>query len=194
MISYIRGVIEQKREGYVVIDNNGMGYEVFVSNNTLSQLPMQNEEAKILTYLQVKEDGLALFGFASNEERELFLKLISISGIGPKNALAVLSGFSISDLIIAIASGNVKMLCKIKGLGAKTAERIVLELRDKVECLGSGEEFREDLNESVIEDATDTLISLGISKNDAYKWAKSCATATSTVEEIITNVLKGMGR
>lgn len=194
MISYLQGKLEEKNENNIIIDVGGIGYEIFVSNNTLSQLPFLNESVKVLTYMQVREDGVSLFGFASKEEKDIFLKLISISGIGPKNAISILSGYPLSDLVVAIVSGNTKMISKIKGLGAKTAERIVLELKDKLTLIpdSNNQEMIKDL--SIIDDATETLIALGIGKNEAYKLAKANFVEGNTVENIITNVLKGMGR
>ena len=194
MISYIEGKLIEKNDNSIIIDNNGLGYEIFVSFNTISQLPLLNESVKILTYMQVREDGIALYGFATKEEKDVFTKLISISGIGPKNAIAILSGFPLSDLIVAIVSENTKMISKIKGLGAKTAERIVLELKDKLTIIPSSENQSVIQDLTVIDDATETLIALGINKNDAYKLAKANWVEGSSIEDIITKVLKGMGR
>lgn len=194
MISYIQGKITEKYENTITLECGGIGYEIFVSTNTLNSLSFEDENTKVLTYLQVREDGVSLFGFANVKEKDLFLKLISISGIGPKNAIAILSGFSLPELLTAIATGDKKLLCGIKGLGTKTAERIILELKDKVEVADDVTENFENLKQNVIDDATDALISLGVNKLDAYRWAKSVATPESTVEEIITKVLKGMGR
>ena len=102
MIAFLVGIIEEKKEGTLVMDVNGVGYEVAISNNTLVALPQIGETTKVLTYMAVREDGVYLFGFASREEKDLFLKLITVSGVGPKLALAVLSGMNISDLTIAI--------------------------------------------------------------------------------------------
>lgn len=194
MISYIQGKITEKYENSITLECCGIGYEIFVSTNTLNALSFEDENTKILTYLQVREDGVSLFGFSNIKEKDLFLKLISISGIGPKNAIAILSGFSLPELLTAIATGDKKLLCGIKGLGAKTAERIILELKDKIDLSDCEVDNFENLKQNVIDDATDALISLGVNKLDAYRWAKSVATPESTVEEIITKVLKGMGR
>lgn len=193
MISFLVGVIEEKREGYAILDVNGVGYEVNVSNNTLVSLPMVGETVKILTYMAVREDGVSLFGFASKEEKELFLKLITVSGIGPKVALSILSGLNISDLTIAIATEDLKLLSKIKGLGKKTAERICLELKDKITTAGLPLEMEnvEVVDENAVEMATDTLVSLGINKNEAYKLARSYAKEGATAEEIISKALRG---
>ena len=197
MIAYLVGVIEEKNENTVVVDVNGVGYELCVSNNTLVSLPMVNETAKILTYMQVKEDGIALFGFANAEEKSLFLKLITVSGIGPKMAITILSGIRMSALVVAILSDDVNLLSKIKGLGKKSAERICLELKDKVSTgniVGEDTLLSVNYNENALNDAVDTLINLGINKNEAYRLARSKATDDVTAEEIILKVLREIGR
>lgn len=194
MISFLIGIIEEKQENMLVLNVNGVGYELNVSANTLSSLPMEGETVKILTHMAVREDGVYLFGFSSKEERELFFKLISVSGIGPKMAISILSGLSLSDLVMAIINQDHKLLSKIKGLGKKTAERICLELKDKLSITGENIDnasFGGDYNEDAVQMATDTLISLGINKNDAYMLARANATAESTAEEIISKSLRG---
>lgn len=194
MISFLVGVIEEKRENLVVIDVNGVGFEVNVSNNTLVSLPFEGESAKIYTYLAVREDGISLFGFSSVEERNLFNKLITVSGVGPKLAITILSGLSLSDLTVAIAKEDTKLLSKIKGLGKKTAERLCLELKDKLDVLTFGKEeasFDTNYDEDAVQMATDTLISLGISKNEAYMLARANAVNNATAEEIISKSLRG---
>lgn len=196
MIAFITGTIEEKSENGVVINCNGMGYEVQTSTATLSSLPLVGEECKIYTYLQVKEDGISLFGFTTVDERELFYKLISVSGVGPKMAITVLSGMNISDLIVSILKEDTTALSRIKGLGKKTAERICLELKDKLTPVGGVliDDNVIEINENVLDDACEALISLGISKNEALRLARQNANENSTAEEIITSVLRNMGR
>lgn len=195
MISFLVGNIEEKKENCVVIDVNGVGFEVFVSNNTLVSLPMPGENAKIYTYMAVREDGIFLFGFSSLEERDVFNKLITVSGVGPKLAITILSGLSLSDLIVAIINEDSKLLSKIKGLGKKTAERLCLELKDKLNVLviddSSSNSFDVNYDEDAVQLATDTLISLGINKNEAYMLARSNAANNATAEEIISKSLRG---
>lgn len=192
MISFLRGIIEEKEEGRLVIDVNGVGYELFVSNNTLSSLPLQGETAKVLTYMAVREDGVFLFGFSTKEEKELFLKLITVSGVGPKLAISILSGLNLSDLTVAIKKEDVKLLSSIKGLGKKTAERICLELKDKIDLAIQPEvKFDAVYNEDAVAMATDTLVSLGISKSEAYMLARANASENATAEEIISKSLRG---
>ena len=196
MISFIIGTLEEKSENGVVINCNGMGYEIQTSTATLSTLPLAGEECKIYTYLQVKEDGISLFGFTTVDERELFYKLISVSGVGPKMAITILSGMNISDLIVSILKEDTMALSRIKGLGKKTAERICLELKDKLTPVGGVliEDKILELDENVLDDACEALISLGLSKNEALRLARQNANENSTVEETIASGLRNMGR
>lgn len=192
MISFLVGTIEDKQENSLLLDVGGVGFEMSISSNTFSALPMVGESVKVLTYMSVREDDISLFGFSSKEEKELFVKLISVSGIGPKVAISILSGLTLNALSIAIANKDVKMLSKIKGLGAKTAERICVELKDKVSAfpLIDGNQA-DDYDESAVQMATDTLIALGINKSEAYMLARSNAGDNATAEEIIAKSLRG---
>ena len=192
MISFLIGTIEEKRENTLVMSVSGVGFELYVSNSTLASLPMANETAKVYTYMAVREDDISLYGFSTTEERDLFFKLTTVSGIGPKMAISILSGMSISDLIVAIINEDSKILSKIKGLGKKTAERLCLELKDKLTPTASIEQkFDINYDEDAVQMATDTLISLGISKNDAYMLARANASNNATAEEIISKALRG---
>ncbi len=200
MIGFLIGTVEEKYENYCLLNVGGVGYELTISNNTLVTLPMEGETAKVLTYLQVSENtGVCLYGFATSEEKSMFLKLITVSGIGPKMAITILSGIKLSDLLVAIINEDANLLSKIKGLGKKSAERICLELKDKLSATGlpllDGESnFEAKYNENALNDAVETLISLGVNKNEAYRLARSKATADITAEEIILKVLKDLGR
>lgn len=194
MIAFLVGIVEEKREGLLVLNVNGVGYELCISNNSLVALPQIGETTKVLTYMAVREDGVFLFGFTSREEKDLFLKLITVSGVGPKLALSVLSGMSISDLTIAINREETNRLAKIKGLGKKTAERICLELKDKVNSMVLPLEIGaipDQVDEDAVNLATETLVSLGINKNEAYRLARSYAKDGATAEEIISKALRG---
>lgn len=201
MIAFLVGTIEYKSENSLILDVNGVGYELAISNNTLLTLPNVGETIKILTYMQVSENtGVTLYGFGSEEEKSLFLKLITVSGIGSKIAIGILSGMKLSDLIVSIINEDSNSLSKIKGLGKKGAERICLELKDKISTTSlnlddiasvmAGGEY----NESALNDAVETLISLGINKNEAYRLARIKADANITAEEIILKVLRELGR
>lgn len=201
MIAFLVGTIEYKSENTLILDVNGVGYELAISNNTLVTLPTVGETVKVLTYLQVSENtGVTLYGFGSEEEKSLFLKLITVTGIGPKIAIGILSGMKLSDLIVAIINEDSNSLSKIKGLGKKGAERICLELKDKVSTTSlSLDDMASvmaggDYNESALNDAVETLITLGINKNEAYRLARSKASPDITAEEIILKVLRELGR
>lgn len=193
MISFLVGIIEEKSDSTLTLDVNGVGYELGISRSTYLSLPAEGERAKVLTFMSVREDGVSLFGFATKEEKELFLKLTSVSGIGPRVAIGILSGMPISELIKSILQGDLRSLSAIKGLGKKTAERLCLELKDKLSPVGvlSENEKTFDYNEDAVALATDTLISLGVNKNEAYNLAKSNAGPNATAEEIISKSLRG---
>ena len=194
MYSYISGKVVDKGFSSLVIDNGGIGYELGVSGNTLYDVDL-GEIVKIYTYLYVREDEMSLYGFSREEEKKLFLKLIDISGIGPKMAMQILSGYDLKTLTVAIASGDVKTLCKIKGLGKKTAELIVLNLREQAaedvtqfgEASGMGGVADEDIAGAVF-----ALESLGISKTEAVRAASEASKVVSGVENIIAYCLKNL--
>ena len=201
MISFLVGTIEEKYENTLVLDVGGVGYELQISNSSLVALPDANETTKVYTYLHVKEDGIALYGFATVEEKAIFMKLITVSGVGPKMAISILSGMKLSDLIVAITREDVSLLSKIKGLGKKTAERVCLELKDKISAVSYGTDlfnYKENLDnfydENALNDAVETLINLGVNKNEAYKLARANAGDGATAEEIILKVLRYLGR
>jgi Holliday junction DNA helicase RuvA len=179
----------------VIIDINGVGYEVKISLNTFSQIKEQ-ESIKLFTYLQVKEDGHTLFGFATEEEKVLFLKLISISGVGPSTGLMVLSSLGPQEAIQAITSEDVRTIQGVKGIGAKTAQRIILELKDKV---GLSSDTGDHINipnsstNSIRNEALQALITLGINKSVAQKSIDKILQANSadiSLEELIKIALK----
>src|SRR5260370_341665 len=135
MIAFLRGKILEKHPNQVIVETAGVGYDVLIPVSTFSSLPEAGSEVKLRIHTHVREDALALFGFLTGEEKTIFERLISVGGIGPKLAITVLSGLPTSDLIYAIRNGAVEQLVRIPGVGKKTAERIVLELRDKLEGL-----------------------------------------------------------
>ena len=192
MFNYIEGRVVDKQDGYIVLDCNGVGYEILVSDFTFNATEFPNESVKILTYMQIKEDGISLYGFYTKEEKKMFLKLISVNGIGPKMAMGILSSISVNDLCFAIIKQDIKMLCTVKGLGKKTAERLLVELKDQTMPTVQNSDQQE-VNNDYVAQATDALISLGVGKNEAYRLAKQNAADSTSVEEIITKVLRGMG-
>lgn len=172
MYSYIKGKITESGENYIVVENNGIGYELSVSVNAVCELSKQNGDVKVYCYLSVREDGVSLFGFSSEREKSMFLQLIGVSGVGPKLALTALSGMTTEQFAAAIVRSDVKALSKIKGVGKKTAERIVLELRDKVskdyEAVGETDVVTSAAkSEGANEDAVLALMTLGYTKQEA---------------------------
>lgn len=134
MYAFIEGKLEEKRQGEIVINAGGVGYQLICSASTVAEAPQAGERFKAYTYLSVREDAMDLFGFATREERAMFLKLCSVSGVGARTALGVLSSMPLRDLSIAITTGDTGALSRAPGIGKKTAQRLVLELKDKVEA------------------------------------------------------------
>ena len=174
MIAYVRGVLTEKDPTRVVVEAAGVGYEVLIPLSTFDRLPKAGGEVKLLTFHCVREDDEILFGFATPAEKELFVKLTAVSGVGPKIALSILSGGSVGELALAIASGNAKRISSIKGVGKKTAEKICLELQDKVnaiEALSAAQRAGADKEAAapVLRDAILALSALGFSEETANK-------------------------
>lgn len=186
MFSYLIGRITDSGEGWITLDNGGVGYEIFVSALAQKTLLESEGEVKVWTYFQVKEDGISLFGFFSKEEKEVFLKLISVSGVGPKGAMGMLSGISYNDLCSIIATGDSKTLSSIKGVGKKTAERIIVDLKDKVTFVGGKPQTVADSLSQEVVDAVEVLCSLGITRPEAVKLANNVFVAGDTAEDIIS--------
>jgi len=136
MIGHLRGTLLEKHPNEVIVEAQGVGYLVTIPVSTFSQLPDTGAEVKLRIHTHVREDAIALFGFVTLDEKFLFERLITVSGIGPKLAITVLSGLPVADLVSAIRSGNLQTLTRIPGIGKKTAERLVVELRDKLDTLG----------------------------------------------------------
>ena len=199
MISYIRGLLERRAETFIIIESGGIGYQVFVSPATLARLPQTGAEVKVYTYLDVKEGGISLYGFSSSEEQEMFHKLLTVSGVGPKGALGFLAQLSPQQLILAIPSDDVKTLCQAPGVGRKTAQRVVLELKDKFrteEALEQGEMWQRELSPTGGTDARfeaiDAMMALGYSRNEAGKAVNAIAAEGMTTEDILKAALKKM--
>ncbi|MFH0814805.1 MAG: Holliday junction branch migration protein RuvA [Candidatus Falkowbacteria bacterium] len=171
MIAYIKGKIKFKEENFVVLENNGIGYQIFVPQEFLLKIEI-NDDIELFAHQHVREDALQLFGFATAEELKLFELLISISGIGPKSALGVLSVAKINDIKSAIINQDASILRKVSGIGAKTAERIILELKNKVAgIVGIGEvRSREEMDSDI--DAVEALIALGYARDKAREALK----------------------
>ncbi len=171
MYHYLRGRVAEKTLTSVVVDAGGVGFEILIPLSTSQKLPAVGEEIKLLTHFVVREDAHLMFGFLTKEEQSLFRLLISVTGIGPKMAMTVLSGLGIGDLKRAIVQGSVETLSSISGVGRKTAERLVIELREKIaiEGIQKGTHGIETLKdqEALIEDSLQALLSLGFKKQNA---------------------------
>lgn len=165
MISFVRGTLVEKNPTFALIDCGGVGYKIHISLQTYEKLPNTNDPCKLLTHLIVREDAHLLFGFNEHRERTLFQQLISVSGIGPNTARMMLSAMSSSELIGAILNENIKMLQAIKGIGAKTAQRVVIELKDKVDKDVSASDKLFTTHNTNKDEALLALVSLGFAKN-----------------------------
>lgn len=192
MFNFISGRIVDIEESKVVLENNGIGYDIFVTNDTISKC-QNKDKVQLYIYMSVKEDGISLFGFYEKSEKQMFLRLITISGIGPKLAASILSGISSQRLAVCIISGDTVALNKIKGVGKKTAERIVLELKDKISIEDNTTSFDtekvSDMGDNV-SDAIFALVSLGMSKAEAVSAVNKVSDKTQTAEQILAEALK----
>ncbi len=197
MFSYIKGTIELKQENLLVLECGGIGYELLISNSSLVKLPQVGQEAKVYTYFNVRETEITLFGFADIEEKDMFLKLTSVNGVGPKMGITILSGIEFNHLCNAIISGDIAVLNKVKGVGKKTAERIILELRNKISpadalpIMHSADSISAFVLTDAVVEATEALTLLGLNKRDAEHKAKLVAKVSDSAEDIIEKVLKG---
>lgn len=196
MIGYIKGkILSLSPEVALIETSGGVGFEVLVSDSAFNSLSGK-KEGEVYTYLQVGENGCALYGFSSPEEKNMFLKLITVSGVGPKMGIAVLSGMNVGELAAAIATSDVKRLSSVKGLGKKTAERIILELREKVtavELPASKGGAPLPVVADGDEDAVVALMTLGFTRAESERAvSRAKAGGAASVEDIIMTALKGM--
>ena len=198
MIGYLKGNVIHSTAESVLLDVNGVGYEITCSGAAHARL-IAKRGGEVYTHLQVSENALTLFGFDSMEEKELFLKLITVSGVGPKSAIGVFSTMSANDLALAIANADVKKLTSVKGLGKKTAEKIVLELHGKI----SASEIMSANGENTVpvaatmsaddEDSVSALMNLGFTRNESVNAVKKARErGAKTVEDVIRVALSGM--
>jgi holliday junction DNA helicase RuvA len=182
MIAYLRGKLLEKHPNQVIVDTSGVGYDVIIPVSTFSALPDAGSEVALRIYTHVREDALSLFGFFTREEKSLFERLISVSGIGPSLAVKVLSGLAAPAIIDAIRGGDVAQLVRIPGVGKKTAERMVLELKDKLEGLGGGaapvisSKAEPAMSESE-QDVLSALLNLGCQRSAAEAAVRKAKTA-----------------
>lgn len=194
MYEYLRGSLVTKTPTYVVLEVNGIGYYIHITLSTYGQLA-DAKECKLYTSFQVREDAQTLYGFGSEDERQLFNHLISISGIGPATARMMLSSSTYEELQQAIINGEVATMKKIKGIGPKTAQRIILELQDKLKKLNDGTEntgLPKSAQSNVVEEALSALVLLGFNKKTAQKTVESLfhEDKSQSVETLIKAALK----
>jgi Holliday junction DNA helicase, RuvA subunit len=201
MISYIKGVISEKTEELIVLENNGIGYAIRIAVSIFDRLPALGNEVKIYTYMHVREDAMLLYGFLNKSELEVFRLMIAVSGVGPKSALGLLSILSPEDFRLAVISGDAKMIAKAPGIGAKSAQRIILDLKDKIDINeifnadDGGETISVGLEnvtaKSPLGDAIEALVSLGYSPSQASKAVRAAAiTNDMDSEDILKSALK----
>ena len=198
MITFLEGTLVEALPTQIVVAVHGVGYQVLIPLSSYDKLPAVGTQIKILTHLQVREDAHVLFGFATAAERDLFRLLVNnVSGIGPKTALDVLSGISVSSFKAAVVNGDAGLLSKTKGIGKKTAERIIVELKDKVGVAAAWEAasagHAPTPEETLVNDAVLALISLGYKQVDAHKAVKQVQekeSAVQTTEDLVRQALK----
>ncbi len=201
MIAYLRGRVLETTAETAIVEVNGIGYEAYCSGGAFRKITV-GETVELYTYLQVKEDGLTLFAFGSVKEKELFLKLISVDGVGPKMGIGILTGLSVDELVEAIFSADTKRLSTVKGLGKKTAEKIVLALHGKISALeimnASGDKLTQVMETAQNklsaddEEAVSALMGLGFTRSESTQAVKRAHDLGATsVEEIIRKALQG---
>ena len=200
MISYIRGTLAEKNEDSAVVEAHGVGYQIFVPVPVLSELPPLGESVKIYTYFSVREDGMSLFGFLSRQDLAMFKQLIGVNGIGPKSALGILSALRPDVLRMAVASGDAKTISRAPGVGPKTAQRIILDLKDKIrpeDVLAGGLEESLAVPEEISgvgqagKEAVEALTALGYSAAEAAGAVKKVKiTEEMTAEDVLKGALR----
>ncbi len=195
MFAYIKGKLAAVGENWVVVDTNGVGYRISTSGVTIRQLPHLDEEVKMFTYLYVREDLMEIYGFSDNEQLSTFQLLISVSGVGPKVALAMLSTLAPSEFALAIVNSDDKTISKAPGIGKKLAQRIILELKDKIksdELVSTKGIDMTEIPSDNISEAVSALMVLGYSAPEATQAVKAVQTEGTNVEGVIKQALKKM--
>ena len=190
MFAYIKGSLEMKFKNYIVIDVGGLGYKIFMAENSINTIGDIGDTEKVFTYYRVREDDVSIYGFKTQEELRMFELLLSVSGVGAKSALVMLSCIEPSEFAIAVISNNVKLLTQVPGIGTKSAQRIILELKDKIKAEQSEEQIEQSqektskINENV-QEAISGLMVLGYSKKDIEKAFEHLAVESLSVEDLI---------
>ena len=200
MFAYIKGSLEEKMSNYIVVETAGIGYKIFMSKTAIGRAGEIGETVKIYTHYHVREDDISLYGFLSNEELKMFELLISVSGVGAKSAIAMLSNISTSDFAVSIINNDITKLTKVPGIGKKTAQRIVLELKDKLKAekeLMQSESIESEViieSNDDIDEAISALQILGYNRKEIEKAFEKFEYKEMTVEDIIRNGLKYLGK
>jgi len=195
LFEFIIGDIVAIREDYIVLQNNGIGYKIFTSTNTMIQIELGMKNAMIFTYLNVREDGIFIYGFISEEELNMFKLLQMVSKIGPKIALGILSTLNSNQIKLAIMRKDLDVLCKAPGIGKKTAERIILELKDRIDKdIIIEEDNISDLNYDNYMEAINGLMSLGYTRIEVEKIIKTMDISNMSIEDIIRETLKRLSK
>ena len=197
MISYIRGELVSAGEDKIIVEAGGIGYGIFMPSKTIGLLPAAGNEVKIHTYLNVREDAMQLFGFLTRDDLEVFRLLITVSGIGPKGGLAVLGTLTADELRFAVMSGDAKAITAAPGIGKKTAERLIIELKDKLkleDMLEREENFPDTgmISEDARTEAVQALVALGYSSAESLRAVRSVNLENATAEEVLKEALKKM--
>lgn len=194
MFAYLKGVFEARTMDYIVVDVNGVGYKIFMSENSMKEIGEIGSVIKVHTYVKVREDDISIYGFSSCEELRMFELLISVSGIGAKSAISILSNIEPSTFAIAVVAEDVNVLKKLPGVGAKSAQRIILELKDKLKSMNIEETGNENSsfelpNNEIVEDLISALQVLGYSRKDIESIIPKLDTKNSTLEGLIKTAL-----
>lgn len=190
MFAYIKGSLEMKSSGYIVIDINGLGYKIFMSQSNIDTIGELHDIVKVFTYVKVREDDISIYGFKTQEQLKMFELLISVSGVGAKSALVMLSCIEPSDFAIAVISNDVKVLTKVPGIGNKSAQRIILELKDKLKEEQIEEKLKDSSkklkdNSENINEAISGLMVLGYLKKDIEKAFEHLDIDNLSIEDLI---------
>lgn len=196
MFAYIKGTYEARSLDYIVVETNGVGYKIFMSENSMQSIGSIGDEVKVYTYLKVREDDMSIYGFSSNEELKIFELLISVSGVGTKSAITILSNIEPSTLAAAVVSEDVAELKKLPGIGAKSAQRIILELKDKMKALNTvstdenvAAKAKISIPSENVEELTSALIFLGYSKKEIEKVLPKLDANSKNLEDMIKKAL-----
>ncbi len=203
MLAYIKGILEIKTKGYIVVEAGGLGYKIFMPESTIANTGNIGDKVQIYTFMRVREDDVSLYGFLTNEELRMFELLLSVSGIGAKGALGILSNITPSQFALAVISNDVAILKKVPGIGPKTAQRAILELKDKLKkeqeiAIAEGEEasnieqvIKED---EKVSEAISALQVLGYSKREIVEALQTIEVASLSVEDIIKKGLANLAK